>query len=35
MSYKATSWSTILYAHISETIQQIITTFSAVVTYVY
>ena len=31
---KATSWSTILYAHISATIQQIITKFSAVVTYV-
>ena len=31
---KATSWSTIPYAHISATIQQIITNFSAVVTYV-
>ena len=30
--FKATSWSTILYALISATIQQIITNFSAVVT---
>ena len=32
--FKATSWSTILYAHISATTQQIITKFSAVATYV-
>ena len=32
--FKATSWSTIPYAHISATIQQIITKFSAGVTYV-
>ena len=31
--FKGISWLTILYAHISATIQQIITNFSAVVTY--
>ena len=34
ISLKATSWSTKPYAHISATIQQIITKFSAVVIYV-
>ncbi len=33
-TFKATSWSTIPYAHMSATIQQVITKFSAVVTYV-
>ena len=34
MAFKATSWSTIRYVHISATTQQIITKFSAVATYV-
>ncbi len=32
-AFKATSWSTKLYVHISATTQQISTKFSAVVTY--